>query len=224
MVKIMHQTFKQISAILILLLILFALVGPAAAAPRNYVVVFMFDEENYYKKSVPRFTVMSEIETPIKDGYVFGGWYLDRAYKQPYDFNQPVNEPFYLYAKWIPDNSTEAVAWASLKSTPKPSTSTAANIIVANTTGVNTTGTNTTKTNTTETKSGSANNSSSTSSGSGSNAVLPIPAETISKTPASGRPDVTDPIASLPSPQTFAFLIIAGIGAAIVAYFLLLKN
>lgn len=194
-----HLTFRRISAVLVLLLILFALVVPAAAAPRNYIVVFMFDEENYYKKSVPRFTVMAEIEAPEKEGYVFGGWYLDRAYTQLYDFNQSVDEPFYLYAKWIPNNSTEAVSWAALNS--GSSAGSASNAAETNTSVP------------------TANNSSS-----GSKAVLPIPSETITKSPAGGRPDVPNPVDSLPSPQTFAFLIIAGLGAAIVAYFMLLKN
>ncbi len=196
-----HFIFRRLSAILMLLLILFALVGPAAAAPRNYIVVFTFDDETYYKKSVPRFTVMTEIETPEKEGYVFAGWYLDRNYTQLYDFNQPVNEPFYLYAKWIPNNSTEAVSWSDLN--PGSTAGTASNAAETNT-------------------SGSASNNS--SSGSGSNAVLPIPSETINKSPAPGRPDIPNPVESLPSPQTLAFLIIAGFGAAIVAYFLLLKN
>lgn len=197
----LHPTFRRLSAILMLLLILFALIVPAAAAPRNYIVVFMFDDENYYKKSVPRFTVMTEIETPEKEGYVFGGWYLDRAYTQLYDFSQPVNEPLYLYAKWFPNNSTEAVTWAALNAN-----SSAGNASNASGTTV----------------SGSAANNS--SAGAGSTAVLPIPSETITKSPAGGRPDIPNPAESLPSPQTLAFLIIAGFGAAIVAYFMLLKN
>lgn len=95
---------KQILSIFIITLILFSLIGTAAALPRNFIVVFEFDDETYYKKSVPRFTVMSEIEPPEKEGYTFGGWYLDRACTQPYDFSQPVNEGFYLYPKWIPEN------------------------------------------------------------------------------------------------------------------------
>ncbi|WNY29305.1 hypothetical protein MmiEs2_15310 [Methanimicrococcus stummii] len=103
----MSKIFKQIFALFIIFLILFSLVGTAAALPRNFIVVFMFDEENYYKKSVPRFTVMAEIETPARDGYTFGGWYTDRACTQAYDFSQPVNNAFYLYAKWVPEGAPD---------------------------------------------------------------------------------------------------------------------
>lgn len=35
------------------------------------------------------------------NGEVIEGWYKDKAYNQPYDFNKPVKEPMTLYAKWI---------------------------------------------------------------------------------------------------------------------------
>ncbi|MCC2508339.1 InlB B-repeat-containing protein [Methanimicrococcus blatticola] len=73
-------------------------------------VIFEYDEDHYYKKSVPRFTVMSEIEAPEKEGYIFGGWYLDPACTEPYDFSQPVTEGFYLFPKWIPENEIEELS------------------------------------------------------------------------------------------------------------------
>ena len=38
---------------------------------------------------------------PKKEGYVFGGWYLDKKFTQLYDFDTPVTKSFTLYAKWI---------------------------------------------------------------------------------------------------------------------------
>ncbi len=37
---------------------------------------------------------------PVKDGYVFKGWYTDEACTAAYDFTQPVTESVTLYAKW----------------------------------------------------------------------------------------------------------------------------
>ncbi len=45
------------------------------------------------------------IAIPIREGYTFGGWYLDEAGTIPYDFEQPVTSQFTLYAKWIEDPS-----------------------------------------------------------------------------------------------------------------------
>ncbi|WNY29306.1 hypothetical protein MmiEs2_15320 [Methanimicrococcus stummii] len=209
-----HRYFKRIAAILIILLILLALVGTAAAAPRNYIVVFMFDDENYYKKTVPRFTVMSEIETPVRDGYTFGGWYTDRDCTQAYDFSRPVMEPFYLYAKWIPGDSGSS---SSGSSNPSSNSNSSYNSAKSDS-------------NSSSSSSGSNTNTSNSSNGSGSynysgkSAVLPIPDETLSKAPAEGRPEISDPINLVPDPSTLAFLIIAGLGAVLVAYFILLKS
>ena len=38
---------------------------------------------------------------PSRYAYVFGGWYLDSACTQSYNFSSAVNESFTLYAKWI---------------------------------------------------------------------------------------------------------------------------
>lgn len=38
---------------------------------------------------------------PTKSGYLFAGWYIDKAFNAPYDFTSPVVEDITLYAKWI---------------------------------------------------------------------------------------------------------------------------
>ncbi|MFA7367939.1 MAG: InlB B-repeat-containing protein, partial [Bacilli bacterium] len=38
---------------------------------------------------------------PERDGYVFGGWYIDEELSVLYDKNEPVNSSFTLYAKWL---------------------------------------------------------------------------------------------------------------------------
>ncbi len=38
---------------------------------------------------------------PVRDGYVFAGWYTDIEYTDKYDFSKNVTEDITLYAKWI---------------------------------------------------------------------------------------------------------------------------
>ena len=39
-------------------------------------------------------------EEPVKDGYVFDGWFTDKDCTKPYDFTAAVNSNLTLYAKW----------------------------------------------------------------------------------------------------------------------------
>jgi uncharacterized repeat protein (TIGR02543 family) len=45
-------------------------------------------------------------EVPLKDGYTFGGWYLDPNFYYPMSFNAGTNEELTLYAKWLPIESS----------------------------------------------------------------------------------------------------------------------
>lgn len=42
-------------------------------------------------------------QDPVKEGYVFGGWYNDEDFTNKYDFQEPVKKDFVLYAKWTVD-------------------------------------------------------------------------------------------------------------------------
>lgn len=49
---------------------------------------------------------------PVKNGYVFDGWYIDKRLSMPYDFNDGVTRSFTLYAKWIEEeNGQEISEW-----------------------------------------------------------------------------------------------------------------
>ncbi|MDE6656645.1 MAG: InlB B-repeat-containing protein [Anaeroplasmataceae bacterium] len=39
-------------------------------------------------------------DDPIRDGYIFAGWYDDIGYITPHDFTQPVTQNYTLHAKW----------------------------------------------------------------------------------------------------------------------------
>ncbi|MBE7052610.1 MAG: hypothetical protein E7395_08640 [Ruminococcaceae bacterium] len=43
-------------------------------------------------------------DNPVKEGYVFDGWYIDEALTEAYDFDAWVKKNFTLYAKWTADN------------------------------------------------------------------------------------------------------------------------
>lgn len=46
---------------------------------------------------------LEQPKTPVKNGYIFDGWYTDKEFKSPYGFDLRVTKSFTLYAKWIED-------------------------------------------------------------------------------------------------------------------------
>lgn len=55
---------------------------------------------------VPTGEKVSTPENPVKDGYTFGGWYIDSEYTTQYNFENIVRNSFTLYGKWIPEEYT----------------------------------------------------------------------------------------------------------------------
>lgn len=69
--------------------------------PQCSVVFESLNGETYQEVLVMEGASVSEPESiPVRDGYVFSGWYTDEAYTQRYDFTQPVENSMTLYAKW----------------------------------------------------------------------------------------------------------------------------
>lgn len=48
---------------------------------------------------------IEEPEAPVKEGYIFGGWYSDPECTEEFDFNATITKNTTLYAKWIPVES-----------------------------------------------------------------------------------------------------------------------
>ncbi|HAU88071.1 MAG TPA: hypothetical protein DCW90_22125, partial [Lachnospiraceae bacterium] len=46
---------------------------------------------------------VTEPEVPVREGYIFGGWFIDEYFDEEYDFEQPVKNDMILYAKWSVD-------------------------------------------------------------------------------------------------------------------------
>lgn len=58
-------------------------------------------------QSVSNNGTVTKPSDPLREGYIFGGWYTDEALTLPYDFLSAVTEGFTLYAKWKEDNSAD---------------------------------------------------------------------------------------------------------------------
>lgn len=74
-----------------------------AASVTTHTVTFKADSETTYDVVVKEGNMVGKPENPIKEGYVFDGWYTDVncTNETAYDFNTPVNEDITLYAKWL---------------------------------------------------------------------------------------------------------------------------
>ena len=73
--------------------------------PGMFTVTFMVDDEPYEVQAVAEGDTATEPEEPpVKDGYVFAGWYLDDV---AYDFDEPVTEDVILTAEWTPEEEQE---------------------------------------------------------------------------------------------------------------------
>lgn len=43
-------------------------------------------------------------KTPIKQGYTFGGWYIDDTYTNEFNFNLPITQDTVIFIKWVRNN------------------------------------------------------------------------------------------------------------------------
>ncbi len=86
-------------------------------AVSSYTVKFDADNESAVKSvRVTKNSKVAEPTEPTKDGFIFDGWYTDKALTDKYDFESKVTRSFNLYAKWIetekePDDNTGAKKW-----------------------------------------------------------------------------------------------------------------
>lgn len=67
-----------------------------------HTVTFNIDSEKKYS-NVKHDEFLNKPSDPSKDGYVFGGWYLE---DKPFDFSMPIKEDISLVAKWIANSYT----------------------------------------------------------------------------------------------------------------------
>lgn len=55
-------------------------------------------------------TIYGAPSEPGKEGYIFGGWYLDRECTVPYDPTAPIYEDTSVFPKWIPEDGTVKIS------------------------------------------------------------------------------------------------------------------
>lgn len=76
--------------------------GGVSLTPKFYTVVDTITTEIPTLKDGVRYHVdISEIETPVKEGYIFDGWYLDKDFKDAVTGDITITKTTYLYAKFI---------------------------------------------------------------------------------------------------------------------------
>ena len=74
---------------------------------RENVVTFNGGSQVFtFTVDVPTGEKVSMPENPVKDGYTFGGWYIDSEFITQYNFENIVRNSFTLYGKWIPEEYT----------------------------------------------------------------------------------------------------------------------
>ena len=59
--------------------------------------------------SVSRNNVIAAPTAPVKDGFVFDGWYTDKNFATKFDFNTKIIKSITLYAKWVEKAKTSII-------------------------------------------------------------------------------------------------------------------
>ncbi len=74
--------------------------GAVTPTPKQYTITFESDGSVYNEQIVTEGSIITEPTDPTRDGYTFGGWYIDENFTNAYNFNTPIENSFTLYAKW----------------------------------------------------------------------------------------------------------------------------
>ena len=83
---------------------------PVPPTPVTYTVTFETGEGSDVDDQVVNENETAvEPKDPTREGYTFGGWYLDEECTIPFDFSTPITEDITLYAKWTKNAEPEPV-------------------------------------------------------------------------------------------------------------------
>lgn len=85
--------------------------GGGGGGSTHYPVVY-FDKQdgtNRVTKRIDSSGYVQPIETPVRSGYVFSGWYTEKECKKRFDFSKKATDGMTLYAKWYTTDEYEEV-------------------------------------------------------------------------------------------------------------------
>lgn len=81
---------------------------PGNPSEKKINVKFIADEKEFEVK-VNENTKVEKTDDPVKEGYIFSGWFTDLKFQEEYDFNNIINGDITLYAKFIKQASSVEV-------------------------------------------------------------------------------------------------------------------
>lgn len=96
---------KTLDRIIVVGIVAIVLVLIFAAKHGGYTITFDSNGGTDVPSQALRYgDLIAEPEPPTREGYRFGGWYIDEATNEPWDFDTAVGDSMELYAKWVPDS------------------------------------------------------------------------------------------------------------------------
>lgn len=77
-------------------------IGGDTVIPAVSSVKFNMGDGTVKSVTIKKGGILEEPETPVREGYIFAGWYKDSECTERYNFNNTVTSSMELYAKWLP--------------------------------------------------------------------------------------------------------------------------
>jgi len=97
---------KKISYMIIILSMIISLTGCITSSDGPYTVTFNSNGGSDVSPIITdAFDPFIPESVPVKEGFIFGGWYIDQDFYYPMTFHTGTNESLTLYAKWIPEDT-----------------------------------------------------------------------------------------------------------------------
>lgn len=84
--------------------------GSGSGSASNLSVKFVTNGGSAVKTiSAAKDTYVTEPEQPVKEGFIFEGWYTDKNFATKFDFNTKITKSITLYAKWVEKAKTSII-------------------------------------------------------------------------------------------------------------------
>ena len=90
---------KKFTAILLALVMILTCVATVAC---NSIVLVYLENYDGSKTKTQVYNPDEALPKPVRDGYIFGGWFTDKELTKPFEDGTEMKSNFHLYAKWLP--------------------------------------------------------------------------------------------------------------------------